>query len=46
MAINKKEAFSQEEQALATMAKALAHPARIAIKKNWQNGMNVFAENW
>lgn len=33
MAINKKEAFSQEEQVLATMAKALSHPARIAILK-------------
>ncbi len=33
MATNKKEAFGQEEQALAELAKALAHPARIAILK-------------
>ena len=33
MAIHKKEAFSQKEQDLAEFAKALAHPARIAILK-------------
>ena len=31
MAIHKKEAFTQKEQDLAAFAKALAHPARIAI---------------
>ena len=33
MALHKKESFGQEEQALAELAKALAHPARIAILK-------------
>jgi ArsR family transcriptional regulator len=33
MAIHKKEAFTQKEQELAAFAKALAHPARIAILK-------------
>lgn len=33
MAIHKKESFGQEEQELAELAKALAHPARIAILK-------------
>ncbi len=33
MAIHKKEAFTQKEQGLAEFAKALAHPARIAILK-------------
>ena len=33
MAINKKEEFSRKEQELADFAKALAHPARIAILK-------------
>ncbi len=33
MAIHKKEQFSQKEQDLAEFAKALAHPARIAILK-------------
>jgi ArsR family transcriptional regulator len=33
MAFNKKEAFTQKEQELAEFAKALAHPARIAILK-------------
>ena len=33
MAIHKKEAFSKKEQDLAEFAKALAHPARIAILK-------------
>ena len=33
MAINKKEEFSPREQELAQFAKALAHPARIAILK-------------
>lgn len=33
MAIHKKEQFSQKEQELAEFAKALAHPARIAILK-------------
>ena len=33
MAIHKKEAFTQKEQDLAEFAKALAHPARIAILK-------------
>ena len=33
MAIHKKDAFSQKEQELAEFAKALAHPARIAILK-------------
>jgi ArsR family transcriptional regulator, arsenate/arsenite/antimonite-responsive transcriptional repressor len=31
MAINKKDEFSQKEQELAAFAKALSHPARIAI---------------
>ena len=31
MAINKKEEFSNREQELAAFAKALSHPARIAI---------------
>ena len=33
MATHKKEAFTQKEQHLAEFAKALAHPARIAILK-------------
>jgi ArsR family transcriptional regulator len=33
MALHKKEAFSQEDQQLAELAKALGHPARIAILK-------------
>ena len=33
MSINKKEEFTQKEQDLAEFAKALAHPARIAILK-------------
>ncbi len=33
MSIHKKEAFTQKEQDLAAFAKALAHPARIAILK-------------
>ncbi len=33
MALHKKEAFTQREQDLADFAKALAHPARIAILK-------------
>jgi DNA-binding transcriptional ArsR family regulator len=33
MAVHKKEAFSQKEQDLAEFAKAIAHPARIAILK-------------
>jgi ArsR family transcriptional regulator, arsenate/arsenite/antimonite-responsive transcriptional repressor len=33
VAIHKKEAFSKKEQELAEFAKALAHPARIAILK-------------
>jgi ArsR family transcriptional regulator, arsenate/arsenite/antimonite-responsive transcriptional repressor len=33
MAFHKKESFSQKEQALAAFAKAMAHPARIAILK-------------
>lgn len=33
MAVHKKDAFSQKEQDLAAFAKALAHPARIAILK-------------
>ncbi|MBS1919818.1 MAG: winged helix-turn-helix transcriptional regulator [Bacteroidetes bacterium] len=33
MAIHKKDEFSQKEQDLATFAKALSHPARIAILK-------------
>ena len=33
MAIHKKEAFTQKEQDLAAFAKAIAHPARIAILK-------------
>jgi ArsR family transcriptional regulator, arsenate/arsenite/antimonite-responsive transcriptional repressor len=33
MANHKKEAFTQKEQDLAEFAKALAHPARIAILK-------------
>ena len=33
MAIHKKESFTQKEQELAEFAKALAHPARIAILK-------------
>src|SRR5207237_6818632 len=33
MAVHKKEAFTQKEQDLAAFAKALSHPARIAILK-------------
>lgn len=33
MAIHKKESFTQKEQDLANFAKALSHPARIAILK-------------
>ncbi len=33
MAVSKKESFTQKEQDLADFAKALAHPARIAILK-------------
>jgi ArsR family transcriptional regulator len=33
MAIHKKEEFTQREQELAAFAKALSHPARIAILK-------------
>jgi DNA-binding transcriptional ArsR family regulator len=33
MAIHKKEEFTQKEQGLANFAKAIAHPARIAILK-------------
>lgn len=33
MAFNKKEAFGKKEQELADLAKALSHPARIAILK-------------
>ena len=33
MAIHKKEAFLQKEQDLAAFAKAISHPARIAILK-------------
>lgn len=33
MAIHKKEEFTQKEQYLAAFAKAIAHPARIAILK-------------
>lgn len=33
MSTNKKEAFGLQEQELAELAKALAHPARIAILK-------------
>lgn len=33
MAIHKKEAFGKKEQELAEFAKALSHPARIAILK-------------
>ncbi|MEJ0106442.1 MAG: metalloregulator ArsR/SmtB family transcription factor [Bacteroidota bacterium] len=33
MAIHKKEEFSQKEQDLANFAKAISHPARIAILK-------------
>src|SRR5437868_12281258 len=33
MAIHKKEEFTQKEQDLAEFAKAIAHPARIAILK-------------
>lgn len=33
MAIHKKEAFTQKEQDLAAFAKAMSHPARIAILK-------------
>jgi len=33
MAIHKKDEFSQKEQNLAAFAKALSHPARIAILK-------------
>jgi hypothetical protein len=34
LAIHKKEEFSQKEQDLAAFAKALSHPARIAILKS------------
>ncbi len=33
MILNKKAAFTEKEQALAEFAKAIAHPARIAILK-------------
>ena len=33
MAVHKKEVFGQEEQELAALAKALSHPARVAILK-------------
>ena len=33
MAVHKKDSFSQKEQNLAAFAKALSHPARIAILK-------------
>lgn len=33
MAVHKKDVFSQKEKALAAFAKALSHPARIAILK-------------
>ena len=33
MAFNKKDEFTQKEQDLANFAKAMAHPARIAILK-------------
>ncbi len=33
MAVHKKEAFEPQERELAEMAKALAHPARVAILK-------------
>ena len=33
MAVHKKEEFTQKEQGLALFAKALSHPARIAILK-------------
>ena len=33
MAIHKKEEFTQKEQELAALAKAMSHPARIAILK-------------
>jgi len=33
MAFNKKEEFSSKEQSLANFAKAMSHPARIAILK-------------
>ena len=33
MAFNKKEEFTQKEQELANFAKAMSHPARIAILK-------------
>jgi DNA-binding transcriptional ArsR family regulator len=33
MAIHKKDEFTQKEQAMAALAKALSHPARIAILK-------------
>ena len=33
MAVHKKEEFTQKEQGLANFAKAIAHPARIAILK-------------
>lgn len=33
MAVHKKQAFTQKEQDLAEFAKAIAHPARIAILK-------------
>lgn len=38
MAFNKKEEFGQKEQSLAAFAKAISHPARIAI-------LNVLARN-
>jgi len=38
MAFNKKEEFSVKEQSLAAFAKAISHPARIAI-------LNVLARN-
>ena len=41
MAFNKKEEFGTKEQSLAAFAKALSHPARIAILGVWQSVMNA-----
>ena len=43
MAFHKKEEFSNKEQSLAAFAKAISHPARIAILHVLEKRMNVFA---
>ncbi len=43
MAFHKKEEFSTKEQSLAAFAKAISHPARIAILNVLAKRMNVSA---